>query len=246
MVPAMFQVPISAPTARRMKIAPIADETPPTAASRSVAAVYPFLSATSAAKAALVSSATWSGPSAASRPKSAMVSVSSPTSTTTGASASRKLGARGTVVAWSEVSSVTVGQPSYYVVTRCRRRRRPRAHPRDRGTARPRPDRCVRRRAWRRCRAPPVRRSASGRRSWLPSDPLHRVPQERTGHAVAAAAALAQLETGDLDHLDARLAHLGDRVPVALVGHDDARLERDDVVAVVPLLALLLVCVATG
>src|ERR687897_1289461 len=74
----------------------------------------------------------------------------------------------------------------------------------------------------------------------------HGVPQERTGHAVAAAAALAQLETGDLDHLDPRLAHLGDRVRVALVGHDDARLEGDDVVAVVPLLALLLVCVATG
>ena len=50
----------------------------------------------------------------------------------------------------------------------------------------------------------------------------------------------------DLDHLDARLAHLGDRVGVALVGDDDARLERDDVVAVVPLLALLLVRVATG
>ena len=29
----MFQVPISAPTASRMKIAPIADETPPTTAS---------------------------------------------------------------------------------------------------------------------------------------------------------------------------------------------------------------------
>jgi hypothetical protein len=35
----MFQVPISAPTARRMKIAPMADETPPMAASRRVAAV---------------------------------------------------------------------------------------------------------------------------------------------------------------------------------------------------------------
>jgi hypothetical protein len=39
MVPAMFQVPISAPTASRMKIAPMADDTPPTAASRSRAAV---------------------------------------------------------------------------------------------------------------------------------------------------------------------------------------------------------------
>ena len=47
-------------------------------------------------------------------------------------------------------------------------------------------------------------------------------------------------------HLDARLAHLGDRVGVALVGDHDARLEGDDVVAVVPLLALLLVVVAAG
>ncbi len=50
----------------------------------------------------------------------------------------------------------------------------------------------------------------------------------------------------DLDHLDAGLAHLGDRVGVPLVGDDDARLEGDDVVAVVPLLALLLVGVAAG
>ena len=41
-------------------------------------------------------------------------------------------------------------------------------------------------------------------------------------------------------------AHLGDRVGVALVGDDDAGLEGDDVVAVVPLLALLLVLVAAG
>ena len=61
---------------------------------------------------------------------------------------------------------------------------------------------------------------------------------------MATAAALAQLEALDLDHLDAGLAHLGDGVGVALVGDDDARLEGDDVVAVVPLLALLLVLVA--
>ncbi len=39
MVPAMFQVPISAPTASRMKIAPTADVTPPTAASATPATV---------------------------------------------------------------------------------------------------------------------------------------------------------------------------------------------------------------
>src|SRR6478735_2608005 len=63
---------------------------------------------------------------------------------------------------------------------------------------------------------------------------------------VAAATTFAELEALDLDDLDAGLAHLGDRVGVALVGDDHAGLERDDVVAVVPLLALLLVLVAAG
>ena len=75
---------------------------------------------------------------------------------------------------------------------------------------------------------------------------LHRVAQQRAGHAVPAAPALAQLEAGDLDDLDACLSHLGDRVGVALVGDDDTGLEGDDVVAVVPLLALLLVLVTAG
>jgi hypothetical protein len=39
MVPAMFHVPIRAPTASRMKIAPIAVVTPPTAASATEATV---------------------------------------------------------------------------------------------------------------------------------------------------------------------------------------------------------------
>ena len=38
-VPARFQVPISAPTARSMKMAPIAELTPPTAASLMAATV---------------------------------------------------------------------------------------------------------------------------------------------------------------------------------------------------------------
>ena len=58
--------------------------------------------------------------------------------------------------------------------------------------------------------------------------------------------ALAQLEALDGDHLDPGLAHLRDGVGVPLVGDDHARLEGDDVVAVVPLLALLLVRVAAG
>ena len=60
----------------------------------------------------------------------------------------------------------------------------------------------------------------------------------RAGHAVAAAAALAELEALDGDHLDAGLAQRGVGAGVALVGDDDPGLERDDVVAVVPLLAL--------
>ena len=95
MVPAMFQVPISAPTASRMKIAPMADVTPPTAASATPATVYPFLNAIRLANAALRSSATWSGPLVASIPNRAMVSASSPISTTIGSTASSMLGARG-------------------------------------------------------------------------------------------------------------------------------------------------------
>src|SRR5215211_6030892 len=75
---------------------------------------------------------------------------------------------------------------------------------------------------------------------------LDGVALERTGHAVPAAAALAELEPLDRDDLDARLAHLRDRPGVPFVGDDDTGLHRDDVVAVVPLLARLLVDVASG
>ena len=61
-----------------------------------------------------------------------------------------------------------------------------------------------------------------------------------------AAAAAAELEPLDRDDLDARLAQRGVGARVALVGDDDAGLERDDVVAVVPLLALGLERVAAG
>src|SRR3954452_6114865 len=73
-----------------------------------------------------------------------------------------------------------------------------------------------------------------------------RIALQGACHAVPAAASLAELEAGDLHDVHARLAHLRDRVRVALVGDDNARLEGDDVVAVVPLLALLLVLVAAG
>ena len=48
------------------------------------------------------------------------------------------------------------------------------------------------------------------------------------------------------EHLDAGLAHQRVGELVALVGDDDAGLQRDDVVAVVPLLALGLPRVAAG
>src|SRR5215831_14575470 len=69
---------------------------------------------------------------------------------------------------------------------------------------------------------------------------------DRAGHAVATATALAQLEPLDRDHLDAGLAQRGVGAGVALVGDDHAGLERDHVVAVVPLLALGLEVVPAG
>src|SRR4051794_16482469 len=74
----------------------------------------------------------------------------------------------------------------------------------------------------------------------------HRVPGDRACHAVPATATLAELETLDGDDLDAGLAHFRDRVRVPLIGNHHPGLECDDVVAVVPLLALLLVLVPPG
>src|SRR4051812_29994426 len=75
---------------------------------------------------------------------------------------------------------------------------------------------------------------------------LSGVAYDWAGHAVAAAAAAAELVAGDGAHLDAGLLHLPDCRLVALVADDDAGGERDHVVAVVPLLALGLELVATG
>ena len=50
----------------------------------------------------------------------------------------------------------------------------------------------------------------------------------------------------DGDDLHPGLAHLGDRVGVALVGNHDPGLQRDHVVSVVPLLSLGLILVAAG
>src|SRR3954469_12611134 len=73
---------------------------------------------------------------------------------------------------------------------------------------------------------------------------LSGVATDWTGHTVAAAAPLAELLPGDREHLDAGLRQLRVRRLVALVGDHDPRRERDDVVAVVPLVALGLELVA--
>ena len=76
------------------------------------------------------------------------------------------------------------------------------------------------------------------------SAPSSGVTGDWAGHAVAAAASAAELLAGDREDLDAGLRELRVRRLVALVGDDDAGLERDDVVAVVPLRALRLELVA--
>ena len=62
---------------------------------------------------------------------------------------------------------------------------------------------------------------------------------------MSTASALAQLESLDREYFDSGIPHLGDGVCVALVGDDHAGLDRDGVVRVVPLLAFLLVLIAT-
>src|SRR5215471_10564012 len=69
---------------------------------------------------------------------------------------------------------------------------------------------------------------------------------ERAGHAVAAAAALAQLEPRDGDHLDPGLAQRGIRAEIPLIRDDDPRFQRDHVVPVVPLLPLGLKGIPAG
>src|SRR5689334_24893470 len=72
------------------------------------------------------------------------------------------------------------------------------------------------------------------------------VALDRARHAVATAAALAQLEALDRDDLDPGLAQRGVGAGVALVGDDHAGLERDHVVPVVPLLPLGLEGIPAG
>src|SRR5215475_9163167 len=79
-----------------------------------------------------------------------------------------------------------------------------------------------------------------------PSGSERGVALDRAGHAVTAAAALAKLEALDRDDLDPGLAQRGVGAGVALVRDHHAGLERDHVVAVVPLLPLGLERVPAG
>src|SRR5690348_11564792 len=72
------------------------------------------------------------------------------------------------------------------------------------------------------------------------------VALERARHAAATAAPAPEFEAFDRDHFDAGLTQRRVRAGVAFVSDDGAGLERDDVVAVVPLLALRLERVAAG
>ena len=62
---------------------------------------------------------------------------------------------------------------------------------------------------------------------------LYSPPFDRAAHAARSAAAPAQLAARDLDHLDALFAQVGVCGRVALVGDDHARLDGQDVAAVV-------------
>src|SRR5690606_37161315 len=62
------------------------------------------------------------------------------------------------------------------------------------------------------------------------------VADQGTGHAVTAATSATKLGARYRDDYHTGLAQLGVGVDVAVVGHDDTRIEGDDVVAIVPLL----------
>src|SRR4051794_1832762 len=75
---------------------------------------------------------------------------------------------------------------------------------------------------------------------------VHDVPCQRARHAVASAAAAAQLGTDDGDHLDAGPAQQGVGVGVAVIGEDHPGFDGNEVVAAVPLLAFGVVGRSTG
>ena len=72
-----------------------------------------------------------------------------------------------------------------------------------------------------------------------------RVTQDWAGHAVTTTAASPEFGRADLDDLDTSIAQEFVGVEVAIVANDHTRLEGDDVIRVIPLLALGGIRVAT-
>ena len=94
MVPDMDQVPMSAPTERRISIAPMATETPSVTASLISDHGCPIQRPMRAATILAKRRATWFAPSEDTSPKRKMERASKPTSITTGRAASKRVGGR--------------------------------------------------------------------------------------------------------------------------------------------------------
>src|SRR5215469_12934156 len=80
----------------------------------------------------------------------------------------------------------------------------------------------------------------------LDKSEVHRITNDRTGHAVAAATPSAELGADDRDHFDPGLAEQGVRVSIAVVSEDHARRSANEIGAAIPLGALAHVVGAAG
>src|SRR5262245_3012186 len=75
---------------------------------------------------------------------------------------------------------------------------------------------------------------------------VHRIPSDRTGHAVTTASTAAEFRADDGNHLDALLAQQGVGVGIAIVSEDDAGRRTDQIGATVPLCTLAHIGAAAG
>ena len=69
---------------------------------------------------------------------------------------------------------------------------------------------------------------------------VHRIADDRTGHAVTATATAAEFGANDRDDLDPFFAQQSIRVRVSIVGKDDTRRRADKICAAIPLRPLAL------
>src|SRR5215831_21061627 len=84
--------------------------------------------------------------------------------------------------------------------------------------------------------------------SGLKNSPLvefHRIADDRTGHAMTAAAAATQFRTDDRDNFDPLLAQQRVGVGVTVVGKDDPRRCAHQISTAVPLRAFALIIAAS-